>query len=65
MTKLFKDLSRKGTKRFYWVSAGILLALFITFAVLYAYRSWGWLLWAGVATVIIWSIMTFAYIATA
>lgn len=65
MGKFFKKLGRKGTKRFYWYGSGVLLALFIAFAVIHTYTSWEWLLWAGIVTIIIWPIMSFMYITTA
>lgn len=62
MSRLFEKLGRKGTKRFYWYGSGVLLALFIAFAVIHTYTSWEWLLWAGVVTIMIWPIMSFIYI---
>ena len=64
MSRLFEKLGRIGTIRFYWYGSGVLLALFIVFAVIHRYTSWKWLLWAGVVTIMIWPIMSFIYIAT-
>lgn len=64
MNKLFGKLGRKGIKRLYWYGSGVLLVLFIAFAVIHTYRSWEGLLLAGIATIIIWTIMSFIYIAT-
>lgn len=62
MKKFFEKLGRRGTKILYWISSGVLFALFIAFAVIHAHTAWEWFLWPDVVIVMTWAVMSFLYI---
>lgn len=62
MSKVSEKIGRKCIKRMYWISSGILFVLFFAVAILFAYKSWEWLLPIGAMAVVIWPVITFMYI---
>jgi hypothetical protein len=62
--KFFEKIGRKNVKKIYWIGSIILGIIFVAFAILYAYKSWAWLLYGSMIIFLILPIITFVYILT-